>query len=111
MSSTSGPPDPTAARRVCAYARTSSPAVAPRSAPICRSNTDPGDPQGASSIPGLALERQDIIRQCIGSVSVAEISAHLHLPLGVVRVLVGDMAEEGYSPLHRPHAGPATAQT
>ena len=51
---------------------------------------------GRASIPGLALERRDIISQCIGSVSVAEISAHLHLPLGVVRVLIGDMVEEGY---------------
>ena len=28
--------------------------------------------------------------------SVAELSAHLHLPLGVVRVLVGDLADEGF---------------
>ena len=48
-----------------------------------------------ASLPVLALERRDIIAQCVGSISVAEISAHLHLPLGVVRVLVGDMVEEG----------------
>jgi hypothetical protein len=52
-------------------------------------------PSGRSSIPRLTLERRDIISQCVGSISVAEISAYLHLPLGVVRVLVGDMVEEG----------------
>ncbi len=52
-------------------------------------------PNGRAALPGLALERRDIISRCVGTVSVAEISAHLHLPLGVVRVLVGDMVEEG----------------
>jgi hypothetical protein len=34
------------------------------------------------------------------------VSAHLHLPLGVVRVLVGDMADEQLVVVHRPaHAG------
>jgi len=50
---------------------------------------------GRSSLPGLALERREIISRCVGSISLAEISAHLQLPLGVVRVLVGDMVEEG----------------
>lgn len=50
---------------------------------------------GRSALPGLSLERRDIITHCIGTVSVAELSAHLHLPLGVVRVIVGDMVEEG----------------
>ena len=52
-------------------------------------------PAGRASLPRLSLERRDIISQCVGAVSVAEISAYLHLPLGVVRVLVGDMVEEG----------------
>jgi hypothetical protein len=32
--------------------------------------------------------------------SVAELSAHLSLPLGVVRVVVGDLAEEGLVVVH-----------
>jgi hypothetical protein len=32
--------------------------------------------------------------------SVAELSAHLSLPLGVVRVLVGDLADEGLVVVH-----------
>ena len=37
--------------------------------------------------------------------SVAEISAHLHLPLGVARVLVGDMTDEGLVDFNRSQAG------
>jgi hypothetical protein len=33
--------------------------------------------------------------------SVAELSAHLGLPLGVIRVLVGDLADEGLVSIHR----------
>ena len=39
--------------------------------------------------------------------SVVEISAHLRLPLGVVRVLVGDLADDG---LVLVHTGTATSQ-
>ena len=28
--------------------------------------------------------------------SVAEVSAHVHMPIGVVRVLLGDLVEQGY---------------
>jgi Protein of unknown function (DUF742) len=43
---------------------------------------------------------------CRDILSIAEVSAHLHLPLGVVRVLVGDMADEHLVMVHRPaHAG------
>jgi uncharacterized protein DUF742 len=28
--------------------------------------------------------------------SVAEVSAHVHMPIGVVRVLLGDLIEQGY---------------
>ncbi len=50
---------------------------------------------GRATMPTLALERRQILTRCVGSISVAEISAHLRLPLGVVRVLVGDMVDEG----------------
>jgi hypothetical protein len=43
---------------------------------------------------------------CHELLSIAEVSAHLHLPLGVVRVLVGDMADEQLVVVYRPaHAG------
>ena len=61
-------------------------------------------PQGVSATPRLALERKQIVSLCSAPISIAEISAHLHLPLGVARVLVGDMSEQGllksYKPQH-----------
>jgi hypothetical protein len=55
----------------------------------------------------LALQRpfndvkDKIIQLCIKSPSVAEISARLDLPLGVARVLVGDLVMSGYLRVHR----------
>lgn len=40
--------------------------------------------------------RGRIIQLCIKSPSVAEISARLNVPLGVARVLVGDLVTSGY---------------
>jgi Protein of unknown function (DUF742) len=48
------------------------------------------------------VERRAIVVLCRDLVSIAEVSARLDLPLGVARVLVGDMAEQGFLILHRP---------
>ncbi len=45
--------------------------------------------------------RGKIIQLCLKSPSVAEISARLDLPLGVARVLVGDLVLSGYLRVHR----------
>lgn len=58
--------------------------------------------QGASVLPRLALERKRIVELCVEPQSVAEISAHLGVHLGVARVLVGDMKAEGFLDVHRP---------
>jgi hypothetical protein len=55
-------------------------------------------------------ERRRIIELSTASIlSVAELSAHLSLPLGVIRVLVGDLADEGLIVVHTgsPTAAPA----
>jgi hypothetical protein len=52
--------------------------------------------------PKLTVEQRAIAALCRDVLSVAEVSARLDLPLGVTRVLVGDMAEEGFVTLHRP---------
>ncbi|MGB3483707.1 MAG: DUF742 domain-containing protein [Mycobacterium sp.] len=44
--------------------------------------------------------RGRIIQLCIKSPSVAEISARLDVPLGVARVLVGDLVMSGYLQVH-----------
>jgi hypothetical protein len=45
--------------------------------------------------------RGKIIQLCANSPSVAEIAARLDLPLGVARVLVGDLVLSGYLRVHR----------
>jgi len=45
--------------------------------------------------------RGRIIQLCVKSPSVAEISARLDLPVGVARVLVGDLVMSGYLRVHR----------
>ncbi|OBA78831.1 hypothetical protein A9W99_22255 [Mycobacterium sp. 1164966.3] len=45
--------------------------------------------------------RSNIIRMGVKSPSVAEISARLDLPVGVARVLVGDLVNAGYLRVHR----------
>jgi hypothetical protein len=57
---------------------------------------------GAGPRAKLSLERRAIARLCRDVLSIAEVSAHLDLPLGVTRVLVGDMAAEGLVSIHRP---------
>ncbi|MFJ2957091.1 DUF742 domain-containing protein [Streptomyces sp. NPDC087270] len=54
----------------------------------------------------LFPEQQAICRLCLNLTSVAEISALLHIPLGVTRVLVGDLAESGLVNVQQPgHEG------
>ncbi|MDP7722186.1 DUF742 domain-containing protein [Mycobacterium sp. TY814] len=45
--------------------------------------------------------RGQILQLCVSSPSVAEISARLDLPVGVARVLVGDLVTAGYLRVHR----------
>ncbi len=59
----------------------------------------------AHSRPGgnQGQEQQQIATMCDSRVqSLAEISARLHLPLGVARVLVADMASDGLVSIHEP---------
>ena len=50
----------------------------------------------------LVPENKAIAAMCMAPLSVAEISAHLKVPLGVVRVLVGDMAAQGLLATNQP---------
>ena len=55
----------------------------------------------ASSAP-LRFERRQIVALCQTPLSLAEITAVLGMPLGVVRVLVADLAEEHLVELDEP---------
>jgi hypothetical protein len=57
--------------------------------------------QGERS-PKLTVEQRAIIALCRDLLSIAEVSARLDLPLGVARVVIGDMAAKGLVILHRP---------
>jgi len=50
----------------------------------------------------LTPEQEAIMTLCRSIRSVAEISALLRFPLGVARVLVADMSDEGLVRLHQP---------
>ena len=51
--------------------------------------------EGTQALPRLVLERRQVIELCRSPLSVAEISAHLKLALGVAMVIVGDLKSEG----------------
>ncbi|WP_345142356.1 DUF742 domain-containing protein [Dactylosporangium darangshiense] len=51
---------------------------------------------GRAAFDRLSYEHRDIVASCLQWSSVAEIAAHLHLHLGVVRVLVADLMALGY---------------
>ena len=55
----------------------------------------------------LSLEHRSIAQACRETLSVAEVAARVDLPLGVTRVLVGDLAAQGMVTVHRApsHAG------
>ena len=50
----------------------------------------------------LQLEPAAIVRLCQRPSSVAEVSAHLGVPVGVVRVLVADLAADGHVQVNLP---------
>jgi hypothetical protein len=59
---------------------------------------------------GLGPEHLAIVWLCRQPVSIAEIAVHVKVPLGVVRVLCGDLIERGLvitrSPQHTPAQAP-----
>ena len=56
---------------------------------------------GAVSSYGLTPEKRAILQHAAHTyVSIAELSALLRLPIGVVRILVADMQEEGHITVH-----------
>ncbi|GGK88900.1 hypothetical protein Sme01_02150 [Sphaerisporangium melleum] len=52
--------------------------------------------------PGLGPEHHTIVRLCERPLSVAEIAAHLDLPAGTVRVMLGDLVDRGLIAIQEP---------
>ncbi|WP_043619656.1 DUF742 domain-containing protein [Nonomuraea candida] len=59
-----------------------------------------GDPSGA-----LGPEQQLILRAAREPISVADLAVELDLPVGVIRVLLGDMRDHGLISVTSPSAG------
>jgi ABC-type taurine transport system ATPase subunit len=57
---------------------------------------------GLQWVGSLQVERREIVQRSTVPISVAELAAHLHIPLGTARVLVGDLASSGHLTIHRP---------
>lgn len=51
--------------------------------------------EGHQALPRLVLERRRVVELCGQPLSIAEISAHLKLAIGVAMVIVGDLKSEG----------------
>jgi hypothetical protein len=54
--------------------------------------------------------RGEIVKFCVGAPSVAEIAAQLSLPVGVARVLIGDLVSSGYLRVHATLGDRSTAE-
>jgi len=59
-------------------------------------------PVAALSLPTLGVHWRAVADLCREVVSLAEVAARLGVPIGVARVLIGDMAEAGLVRLQRP---------
>jgi Protein of unknown function (DUF742) len=57
--------------------------------------------RGEASASSLDFERRSIVLLCRDVLSIAEIAARLDRPLGVAKVLVGDMADDLLVIVHR----------
>jgi len=65
---------------------------------------------GAVTGTRLTPEKREIIRHAaLNYVSVAELSALLRMPIGVVRVVIADLADDGYIKVHT--AAPVNVHT
>jgi hypothetical protein len=52
-------------------------------------------PEGRAALPRLQMEPRRVLELCADLQSIAEVSAHLSVPLGVARVIVGDLTGDG----------------
>lgn len=52
--------------------------------------------QTGRDLAGIGYDSRQIYELCDEAISIAEIAAHMHIPLGVARVLVADLAASGH---------------
>jgi Protein of unknown function (DUF742) len=61
---------------------------------------------GGPDLDGLEPEHLAVLRQCAQPMSVAEVTCALDLPLGVVRILLGDLRDRALIRTDPPRAEP-----
>ncbi len=59
-------------------------------------------PVGTARAGDLTWEQRAIVRMCTRPLSVAEVAAHLEVPLVTARVLIGDLCADGLVDVHCP---------
>src|SRR5882757_5583516 len=65
--------------------------------------SEAGDTAALDDDHSLSPEHLDIVERCqVQAISVAELAADLDLPVGVVRVLVGDLLAAAHVHIHKP---------
>jgi hypothetical protein len=57
--------------------------------------------RGAQEPPRLSPEQAALLERCQMPAPVAELASGLDLPVGVIRILVGDLRERGLVTIHR----------
>jgi hypothetical protein len=57
--------------------------------------------QGAQEPPQLSPEQAELLQRCQMPTPIAELAADLDLPVGVIRILVGDLHGRGLVTIHR----------
>jgi len=55
---------------------------------------------GPRNVP-LSPEQRDVVQRCQIPVPLVELAAGMHLPIGVVKILVSDLRERGLVTIHR----------
>ena len=59
------------------------------------------EPSTTNSVDDLRFEAAEVMRLCDHAISVAEISAHLSIPLQSTMVLIGDLISSGHLRAHQ----------
>jgi hypothetical protein len=65
--------------------------------------------EGERAAGQLDFERRRLVELCTAARSIAEIASTLSVPLGVARVLVGDLADERFLKVYEPGSRDDTA--
>ncbi|MFG1705076.1 DUF742 domain-containing protein [Nonomuraea sp. M3C6] len=70
--------------------------------------TTVGAGSGSHEPPDLIPEHREVLSLCRAPTPVADVAAHLRLPLNITRVILGDLRREGLITIERPRPAAQT---